>query len=114
MVAASVICADTDEEARRLSLSGALNILQRSTGRMGPLPSIEEARAHTFTESEQTLVDEALSTHLIGDADSVQKDLAALVERTDANEVMISTRTHSYEARLHSYELVAHRWLLEP
>jgi luciferase family oxidoreductase group 1 len=114
MVAASVICADTTEEARRLSLSGALNILQRSTGRMGPLPSIEEARAHTFTEAEQTLVDEALSTHLIGDADSVQKGLAALVERTDANEVMISTRTHSYEARLHSYELVAHRWPLEP
>jgi alkanesulfonate monooxygenase SsuD/methylene tetrahydromethanopterin reductase-like flavin-dependent oxidoreductase (luciferase family) len=81
---------------------------------MGPLPSIEEAQAHTFTEAEQTLVDEALSTHLIGDADSVQKGLQALVERTDAGEVMISTRIHSYEARLHSYELVAHRWVLEP
>jgi luciferase family oxidoreductase group 1 len=114
MVAASVLCAETNEEARRLALSSALNILQRSTGRMGPLPSIEEAQAHTFTEAEQTLVDEALSTHLIGDADSVQKGLQALVERTDAGEVMISTRIHSYEARLHSYELVAHRWVLEP
>jgi luciferase family oxidoreductase group 1 len=110
MVAASVLCAETNEEARRLSLSSALNILQRSTGRMGPLPSIEEAQAHPFTEAEQTLVDEALSTHLIGDADSVQKGLQALVERTNADEVMISTRIHSYEARLHSYELVAHRW----
>jgi luciferase family oxidoreductase group 1 len=111
MVAASVICADTDEEARRLALSGALNILQRSTGRMGPLPSIEEASARVFTESEQALIDDAMSTHIIGDPDSVHKGLAALVERVDADELMLSTRTHSYEARAHSYELIARRWM---
>jgi len=112
MVAASVICADTAEEARRLSLSNALNILQRSTGRMGPLPSIEEASARTFTDSEQALIDDALATHLIGDAETVSKGLAELVERTDADEVMISTRTHSYDARARSFELVARQWSL--
>jgi alkanesulfonate monooxygenase SsuD/methylene tetrahydromethanopterin reductase-like flavin-dependent oxidoreductase (luciferase family) len=111
MVAASVICADTDEEARRLALSGALNILQRSTGRMGPLPSVEEASARVFTESEQALIDDAMSTHIIGDPDSVHKGLAALVERVDADELMLSTRTHCYEARAHSYELIARRWM---
>jgi len=111
MVAASVICADTDEEARRLSLSNALNILQRSTGRMGPLPSLEEASARTFTESEQTLIDESMSSHLIGCPDTVHKGLASLVERVSADELMISTRTHSYEARAHSYELVARGWV---
>jgi luciferase family oxidoreductase group 1 len=109
MVAASVICADTNDEARQLSLSNALNILQRSTGRMGPLPSVEEASARTFTESERILINDALATHVIGDADTVQEGLMALVERTSADEVMISTRTHSYEARVHSYELVANR-----
>jgi luciferase family oxidoreductase group 1 len=113
MVAVSVLCADTEEEARRLSLSSALNIVQRSTGRMGPLPSIEEALAHRFTESEQALIDESLSTHLIGDGVSVVTGLTALVARTQANEVMISTRTHSYDARLHSYELVADQWALK-
>jgi luciferase family oxidoreductase group 1 len=110
MVAASVLCADTDEEARRLALSGALNIVQRSTGRMGPLPSIEEAAAYPFSETEQALADNALSTHVIGDPDLVHAGLSALVGRVDADEVMISTRTHSYEARKRSYELVAHRW----
>jgi alkanesulfonate monooxygenase SsuD/methylene tetrahydromethanopterin reductase-like flavin-dependent oxidoreductase (luciferase family) len=112
MVAASVICADTDEEARRLALSSALNILQRSTGRMGPLPSIEEATARVFTESEQSLIDESMSSHIIGDPDSVHKGLSALVERVEADELMLSTRTHSYESRAHSYELVARRWIL--
>jgi luciferase family oxidoreductase group 1 len=107
MVAASVICADTDEEARRLSLSSALNILQRSTGRMGPLPSVEEASARPFTESEQALIDDAMTSHIIGSLDSVQKGLAALVERVHADELMLSTRTHSYEARARSYELLA-------
>jgi luciferase family oxidoreductase group 1 len=111
MVAVSLICADTDDEAHKLALSNALNILQRSTGRMGPLPSIEEAAAHTFTEAEQALVDDATSTHIVGDPEAVNKGLATLVERTDADEVMISTRTHSYDARLNSYELVADGWV---
>jgi luciferase family oxidoreductase group 1 len=114
MVAASVICADTDEEARRLALSSALNIIQRSTGRMGPLPSVEEASTRKFSESEQTLVDDAMSTHIIGSADSVHKGLAALAERTDADELMLSTRTHSYDARARSYELVARTWTPPP
>jgi luciferase family oxidoreductase group 1 len=111
MVAASVICAESDEQARRLSLSSALNILQRSTGRMGPLPSVDEASAHVFTESEQALVDAALSTHIIGSPETVHQGLAALVERVGADEVIISTRTHSYEARVRSYELVARAWM---
>jgi luciferase family oxidoreductase group 1 len=112
MVAASVICADTDEEAHRLALSSAFNILQRSTGRMGPLPSIEEASARVFTESEQSLINDALSTHIIGNPDAVRKGLTTLVERVDADELMLSTRTHSYDARAHSYELVARGWAL--
>jgi luciferase family oxidoreductase group 1 len=110
MVAASVICADTDDEAHRLSLSGALNILQRSTGRMGPLPSVEEASTRRFSESEQALVDEAMSTHIVGNPASVDKGLRELVDHTSADEVMISTRTHSYDARARSYELVAATW----
>ncbi|MGC1238083.1 MAG: LLM class flavin-dependent oxidoreductase [Acidimicrobiales bacterium] len=110
MVAASVICADTDAEAHRLALSSALNILQRSTGRMGPLPSLEEASARVFSSSEQTLINDAMSTHIIGDPDSVHKGLTTLVERVDADELILSTRTHSYDARVRSYELIARRW----
>src|SRR5271155_4896915 len=43
MVATSVLCAPTLEEARYLSGSTALSILQRRTGNVGLLPSPEEA-----------------------------------------------------------------------
>ena len=99
MVAASVICADTDEEARRLSLSNALNILQRSSGRMGPLPSVDEGSAHIFGETEQAFVHDAMSTRIIGSPDTVFRGLSSLVSRAEADEVMVSTRTHSYQAR---------------
>jgi alkanesulfonate monooxygenase SsuD/methylene tetrahydromethanopterin reductase-like flavin-dependent oxidoreductase (luciferase family) len=51
-----------------------------------------------------------MSTHIIGSADSVHEGLRALVKRTVADEVMLSTRIHSFDARAHSLELVAQRW----
>ena len=107
MVAASVLCAPTDEEARWLSGSNALSIVQRNAGVRSPLPSPEEAAEYPFTASELAVVTEALSTHVIGDPSAVQDGLKTLIQRTGADEVILSTRTHSYEARLRSFELIA-------
>jgi hypothetical protein len=35
-----------------------------------------------------------------------------LAERSDADEIMVSTRAHSFEARAQSLSLVAERWPL--
>ncbi len=110
MIAASVLCAGTDEEARWLAGSSALNILQRSTGRMGPLPTPEDAARYEFTASDRVVVDEALASHIIGGPDTVRAGLEALVARTGANELMISTRVHDYVSRERSYALVAEAW----
>jgi luciferase family oxidoreductase group 1 len=114
MIAASVLCAGPDQEAQRLALPSALNILQRSTGRMGPLPSVEDASAYVFSPAEQALIDETMASHFIGDPDTVHKGLSSLIERTGSDELMISTRTHSYQARVNSYTLLARRWGLQP
>jgi luciferase family oxidoreductase group 1 len=107
MVAVSVICAPSDEEARWLSGSSALSILGMHTGRPGPLASPEEAAAYDFTSTERQLVDTVMATHVIGDPAHVSAGLSALVERTGADELIISTRLHSLDARLLSLELVA-------
>jgi alkanesulfonate monooxygenase SsuD/methylene tetrahydromethanopterin reductase-like flavin-dependent oxidoreductase (luciferase family) len=52
-------------------------------------------------------VDEAMATHVIGDPATVRDGLAELHHRTAADELIISTRAHSYETRLRSLELVA-------
>jgi len=110
MVAVSVICATSAEEARWLSGSSALSIVQMRTGRPGQLPSPEEAALHEFTPIEAEIAVEAMSTHVIGNPDEVVNGLSALRERTQADEFMISTRLHSLEARITSYELLADAW----
>ena len=110
MVAASVLCAPTEDEARFLAGSNALNILQRNAGRMGPLPSPEEAAEYPYSAADQAAIAESMASHVVGDVNSVVDGLRALVARTGAHELMLSTRTHSYEARLRSFQLVAGAW----
>jgi luciferase family oxidoreductase group 1 len=110
MVAASVLCAPSESEAHWLSGSSALSMLQLRTGRLGPLPSPEEAAQYSFTAVEKSIVDEAMSTHLIGDPQTVTEGLEQLQARTGADELMLSTRAHSYETRLRSLSLIAESW----
>jgi luciferase family oxidoreductase group 1 len=114
MVAVTVLCAPTEDEARWLSGPSALSTLQLRTGRLGPIPTPEEAEAYPFTAAERAIVDESMSSHLIGTPETVLEGLVRLQERTQADELMISTRIHSYEARGRSLQLVAEAWGLEP
>jgi luciferase family oxidoreductase group 1 len=110
MVAASVLCADTTEEARWLAGPSALTVLQLRTGRLGPVVTPEEAAAHPWTDQERAVVEAATAEHAIGDPDTVHGRLEALVERTGADELMVSTRAHSFAVRARSLALVAERW----
>lgn len=110
MVAASVICAPSAEEARWQSGASALSIVQMRTGRPGEMPSPQEAAAYEFSALETEIAAEAMSTHFIGDAATVTRKLVELQERTGSDELMISTRVHSHEARIQSLTLVAEAW----
>jgi luciferase family oxidoreductase group 1 len=114
MVAASVICSADDDRARWLAGSNALNLLQRSQGRPGPLPSPEEASKVEMSEVDAAYVAEALASHFIGSPPRVREGLAALQARTNADEIMVSTRVHSVDERRRSFELLAHEWGLVP
>jgi luciferase family oxidoreductase group 1 len=113
MVAASVLCAPTEEEAAWLAGPSALTVLQLRTGRLGPLPTPEEAAAYRFTPQERALVEATTATHLVGEPDTVVQGLAELQRRAGADELMLSTRAHSFEARSRSLTLVAERWSMD-
>jgi luciferase family oxidoreductase group 1 len=113
MVAVSVVCAPDEEEARWLAGPAALSILQLRTGRLGPLATPEEAAAHRYSPQEQALIDSTTATHLIGDPTQVHRGLVDLQRRTDADEIMLSTRAHSFDARARSLALVAEQWPME-
>src|SRR5882762_10390395 len=107
MVAAAVICAETDERARFLAGSGALSFLRLRSGRPGPLPSPEEAAAYPYSEMERAFVEDRLATQIVGAPDTVQRGIADLVDAAQADELMITTMVYDPADRLGSFERVA-------
>lgn len=114
IVAVSALCAPTDEEAQWLAGPSALGIVQRRWGRFELLSSPEDAAAYPYSPEERAYVADATASHVIGNPTRVRDGLLELVDRTGADELMISTRTHSYEARARSFALLGEAWGLRP
>jgi luciferase family oxidoreductase group 1 len=107
MIAAGVVCAETDERARFLAGASALSFLRLRTGRPGRVPTPEEAAAYPYSDLERAFIEDRQATQYIGATDTVLAGLADLVKRTEVNELMITTQTHDPADRLRSFELVA-------
>jgi luciferase family oxidoreductase group 1 len=105
ILAASAVCAETDERAEELASSMRLGYLQMRSGRLGPLPSLEEARAHHYTPAELAITKE--HQQIIGRPEVVRKQLLKLVEQTGADELMITAVVYGYENRAKTFELLA-------
>lgn len=107
MLGVSVIAADTDEEARFLAGPGGLTFLSLRSGRPIPLPTPQVAAEYPYTEMDRLFIEERFGSSIIGSPETVLKGLDALLADTAADELMVTTMTHSQADRLHSYEIVA-------
>ncbi|MWC28231.1 LLM class flavin-dependent oxidoreductase [Paenibacillus sp. MMS18-CY102] len=114
MAAVYVVCADTEEEAERLASSTSLFFLMlHRGGNLRFFPSIETTEAYPYDEIDIELINQRRSQIIVGTPETVRTKLLALAERYDADELMIVTNTHNFEARLHSYRLVAEAFQLQ-
>lgn len=107
ILAVSVVCADTDEEADYLAGSLDLNRLRLQRGDFSPIATPEEAAAHPYSPAELAIIKESRSRQFIGSPETVRRELGAFARSTGADELMVTTFTHNPDARLRSYELVA-------
>jgi luciferase family oxidoreductase group 1 len=107
MIAAFVLAADTDEEARRLALPNALQFVRLRQGNPGLVPTPEEAAAYPYTDEERFFVEDRLGSQIIGSPDTVRDGVQELVDRTGVDELMVVTSAHDGADRLRSYELLA-------
>ena len=106
-VAVSAICADTDEEAMRLSYSQRMSLLMLFRGRTIPIPPV--ARAEAFLQSEG-MPPELLPIGrrlITGAPATVRRSLEAVAQSYGADEIMVVTNTHDHQARRHSFEQIA-------
>jgi luciferase family oxidoreductase group 1 len=107
MIAASVLAAETDAEAHRLALPGALQFLRLRQGNPGLVPTPQEAAAYPYSAQERLFVDDRLDGQIIGSPATVREGVHELVGRTGVDELMVVTSAHSGIDRLRSYELLA-------
>jgi luciferase family oxidoreductase group 1 len=112
MVGVNVVAADTDDEAAWWFTSIQQRFLGMQRGRRGPLPRpISPAKLEAlWTAQEKAGVQRMLAATAVGSAASVRRQLAAIVERTAADELIVAGAIHDHAARLRSYELLAEAW----
>ncbi len=113
ILAASVVCAETEERAGELASSMGLAWVRMRTGKPGPLPSPEEALSYPYSTAERRLLESYRSMQVVGDPESVREHLTGMAESTGADEVMVTTMVYDHGARLRSYELLAEAFGLE-
>ncbi|MBM3517102.1 MAG: LLM class flavin-dependent oxidoreductase [Alphaproteobacteria bacterium] len=102
-----VIVAETEAEADRLATSRDLWRLRLDRGELGPYPSVEEALGYPYSAEERARVARYRSRSFVGTPDAVRRRLDAMAAAYGIAELVILTITHSFAARLRSYELLA-------
>ncbi|WP_435590694.1 LLM class flavin-dependent oxidoreductase [Nocardia sp. bgisy118] len=107
MVAASAICADTDERADALARPRDLAFLYLTSGRPRALPTPEEAAAFQPSERESHFIAQRSAGQVMGSPETVRGQLDDLLRRTEADELMLNTLVYDIEDRARSFELIA-------
>jgi len=107
ILATAVVCADTDEEAEHLAATVDLNFARRARGEFKPLASPEEARAELWSDVDRRRAQANRGRVFVGSPATVRARLAALIEATAADEVMVTSAIFDHEARKRSYTLLA-------
>ena len=107
ILALHVVCADTAADAERLATSVDLNFALRRQGRYQPIPSPEEAAAHSYSPTDRALIGQNRARLIVGSKSTAMAHLEPIIKATQADEVMVTTMIYDHEARKHSYALLA-------
>lgn len=107
MIGVPVIAADTDEQARFQSTTQQQKFLSLIRGNRLQLQPPVEDMDQRWNEWERAAVEQKLGASIVGGPEKVKRELEALIERTEADEVMIVSDFYDLKDRLRSYEILA-------
>ncbi len=108
VLAATVAVAATTEEARRILVPEAWSsAYSRTRGVFPPLLPVSEVLDLEMTDKERGIFEQSLSGQIYGTPTEVDAALGGLVQRTAADEVLITTNTYDRGELLESYRLLS-------
>ncbi|VVD78646.1 LLM class flavin-dependent oxidoreductase [Pandoraea morbifera] len=107
MVGVPVVAAPTDEEARFLATSSQQKILALMRGQSLKLQPPVTDMDERWDPAEQHSVEAFLGVAVVGGPERVRAGLSDLVERTQADELMLVTDIYDPALRLRSCDIVA-------
>jgi luciferase family oxidoreductase group 1 len=107
IVGVNIIAAETDEKARRLATTQQMSFTNIFRGARGlSQPPIDDIETY-WTPMEKAQAKRMLARSIIGSPDTVRKGMAALVEETGADELIVVSDVYEHSERLRSIELIA-------
>ena len=107
MLGFNVFAADSDEEAAFRATSMQQAFVNLRSGRPAALPPPLENYPHLVGPAERALLDSVLACSAIGAPGKVRDGLKAFIERTGADELMITSAIYDHSQRKRSYEITS-------
>ncbi len=107
MIGVNVFAAETDAEARRQFSSVQQAFINLRRGAPGRVPApVDDIRKYA-ADFELAQIEQALAYSAVGSAESVERQLRAILRETNPDELLVTGHFHDHNARLRSFEITA-------
>ncbi|RFU66573.1 LLM class flavin-dependent oxidoreductase [Peribacillus glennii] len=106
-----VVCAETQQQAEELALSQDIWLLRVGKNEDTQVPSVDEAKNIFLSDEDKRIIQNNRRRTVIGTPEKVKEELTLLQEIYRTDEFMIITNIYDFEAKLHSYQLLAETFL---
>ncbi len=114
MLGYNVFAADTDEEAQVLATSMQQAFVGLRTGNPTPLQPPIAGYLESLPMPHRAMLDQVFAATAIGSPATVEATMRAFIERTGADELIITSQVYDHQARLRSFEIAAEVMRKEP
>lgn len=107
MLGLNIFAADSEAEAKRLFTSHLQAFVNLRSGRPGRLPPPVEDFEQNLDPQWRAVLNQTLFCRIVGTLETAEQGLKDFVERTGADEIMVTGQIYDHAARKRSFEIAA-------
>jgi luciferase family oxidoreductase group 1 len=107
MLGFNICAADTDEEAHYLRSSSLQSFLNLRRGIPGLLPPPSKDFEASMNSQDRDILSQMSSCSAVGSFDTITEGMAAFIDQTNADELMLVSSIFDHDKRVHAFEIAA-------